>query len=83
MNPKKCSPKKNGYAEILCDPLMKSIADHAPSKRKGILKGTMINIKTLEEEGECISLVSGEFKNGIVLNYCPFCGGHLRDLTND
>lgn len=62
----------------MCDPLIKAVESKNHSRFKGI---KFINLGTLGTE---ITLISGDFKKpGIVLNYCPFCGGHLRDLSNN
>lgn len=80
----KCSPKKVGYAETLCKAL-EGIVEIRPSKRsKGVYLGTMVNWKTGEELGSMISIHSGDsIGRGRCMNICPFCGGYLRDCSND
>lgn len=81
---KKCTPKKDGYAETMCDALMKAIQYHPTKKSKGIFSGMITHIPTGTRKGNRITIHSGDFLDGgIVANFCPFCAGELRDHSND
>ena len=80
----KCSMKKGGYAENICDALM-SVSDIFPTKKsKGIYRHTIVNLKTGDLLGQMVKVKQGDhLAEGLVFNYCPFCGGKLRDTSQD
>ena len=84
---KKCGFVKDGYAdaETLCEGLLESIQGGRQTKKsRGLYSASIVNFKTRQRLGEQIKLKSGEFtENGICLNFCPFCGGQLRDTSED
>ena len=53
-------------------------------KSKGIYTGSIVNFKTHERLGIQVKLKSGDFiEDGILLNFCPFCGNPVRDMSED
>lgn len=59
----------------LCEGLQKSIQEQ---RRGGITEEIILNIRTGKNIRRLLVLRSGDFrKNGIVLNYCPFCGEQI------
>lgn len=80
----KCSMRKGGYAENICDALM-SVSDIFPTKKsKGIYRHSIVNLETREKLGRQVKIKQGEYlAGGLVFNYCPFCGGKLRDTSKD
>ncbi len=82
---KKCSFKKGGYAEDVCDAMQKAIDTKRRTKAsKGIFSGSMVNMKSMERIGHQLIIKSGGFtENGILLNFCPFCGEKVRDDSED
>ena len=80
----KCSEKEGGYAASLCQH-MAAIADVFPTKKsKGIYKHTIVNFIEGTSKGTLVKIKQGEhLAEGLVFNYCPFCGGKLRDTTKD
>ena len=83
----KCNFLKGGYAdpESMCKALIESIQwGRQTKKSRGLYSGSIVNIKSNERLGEQIKLKSGEFtQDGICLNFCPFCGGQIRDTSED
>lgn len=83
----KCSFVKGGYAdsESVCTALVKAMQGGRQTKKsRGLYSGSMVNFNSGERLGEQIKLKSGEFvESGICLNFCPFCGGQLRDMSED
>ncbi len=81
---RRCSPKAGGYALELCKALQDVVEFHPTKRSKGVYLGSMVNIKTSEELGSMISVHSGDsIGRGRCMNYCPFCGGALRDFSRD
>lgn len=80
----KCSMRKGGYAENICDALM-SVSDIFPTKKsKGIYRHSIVNLETREKLGQMVKIKQGDhFAEGLVFNCCPFCGGKLRDTSKD
>ncbi len=71
----KCEVKNNRV--LLCSTLMKSTN---LSGRSGIYVQTLSNIETGQPTRSYVIAKSGIFKtNGIVLNYCPFCGEKIGE----
>ncbi len=82
----KCKPIKGGYVdpESICEALTMATERGPAGRRKGLFSSSMINLDTRYSLGVAITLKAGEFsKNGIYLNFCPFCGGELRDSSED
>lgn len=78
-----CRKKDGGYAEFICE-FMAEAASYNPTKRqKGLFMHSMVNIQTNERLGTAISVKTESKPNGVFLNYCPFCGGELRDQSRD
>lgn len=78
-----CTKKSGGYAENLCA-FMAEVASFNPTKRqKGVFIHSMVNIETNEKLGTGVSVKTDSRPNGVFLNYCPFCGGELRDQSRD
>ena len=79
----KCNFVKGGYAdpESMCKALIMSIQGGVQTKRSsGLHSASVVNTVAGLRIGEQIKLKSGEFmENGVCLNFCPFCGGQLRD----
>lgn len=81
----KCTARKDGYAATLCQSIRELTEIHPTAKAKGVFQASIVDVSSGEKKGERITLHSGEFrgKGGIVANYCPFCGGSLRDFSGD
>ena len=80
----KCSAKKGGYAETTCKNLDSVLEIHPTARSKGMFVGEMINIESGKDLGSIISVKSGDhIKRGFTANFCPFCGGELRDSSSD
>ena len=81
----KCSYVKGGYADNVCSAMSDSAEGGRQTKKsKGVYSGSIVNIRTKERLGIQLKLKSGEFvENGICLNFCPFCGGQVRDMSED
>ena len=83
----KCNFVKGGYAdaESMCQALIASIQGGMQTKKsRGLYSASVVNTNTGLLIGEQIKLKSGEFiENGICLNFCPFCGGKIRDMSED
>ena len=81
----KCAPRKDGYAETLCEMLLEIAEYHRPGKRsKGLYIGQISNWTTRAVLGRRVSEYQQDHMGGVfVLNFCPFCGGHLRDMSDD
>lgn len=79
-----CTEKKGGYAATLCEHLQ-SVSDVLPTKKsKGIYKHKIVNVETGESKGTMVKIKQGNhLAKGLVFNYCPFCGGKLRDTSKD
>jgi len=78
-----CKKKDGGYAESICD-FMASLAERNPTiRQKGLFMHSMLNIQTNERLGTAISIKTKSNQKGLFLNYCPFCGGELRDQSGD
>lgn len=64
-----------------CSALSRIIED-APSggRAKGFFLDTYMNLKTGEMTMSFVRIKLGEWlKNGIVANFCPFCGVNIRN----
>lgn len=75
----KCEVKTGGYAKQLCEPMQK----YAQRKwNKGgiqaIIRHDIVDIETSESLGTQITLHRSGGR--VIANFCPFCGGKLRDL---
>ena len=83
----KCNYIKGGYADskTVCGAMLESIQGGRQTKKsRGLYSSSIVNFKTRARLGEKIKLKSGEFtEDGICLNFCPFCGGQLRDMSED
>lgn len=79
---KKCTVVVGGYLDQSCMALANAIQFHPTKRSKGLFSRSVVNIDTSESLGSQVSLHSGDFVgNGVVLNYCPFCGNPARDFT--
>ena len=71
----KCSVR---YGRLVdpCDTLAKAVDNHMPgfSKAKGVFRQELTNFKTRETSRIMFGLKSKEFPNGLLLNFCPWCG---------
>ena len=75
---KKCSAKKDGYADSIC-PHLGSVMQSAG---KGVVGGVITNIKTGAIKGTRVMIKSGKYsKDGVVMNVCPFCKGELHNIS--
>ena len=81
----KCNFVKGGYADDVCEALQESIEGSRQTKKsKGLYSSSVVEYHTRKRLGVQIKLKSGEFvETGICLNFCPFCGGGLRDTSED
>lgn len=79
----KCSFVNGGYADNVCSALADSVEGGRQTKKsKGIYTGSIVNFKTHERLGIQVKLKSGDFiEDGILLNFCPFCGNPVRDMS--
>lgn len=79
----KCTANPNGYGASFCQG-MASTLDFNPTKQsKGMFGQSMSNIKTGAELGTRVVIITRTRPKGMVVNLCPFCGGPLRDISND
>ena len=77
----KCTPHKGGYAATVCNALSNVLEIQPTTRSKGLFTGSIVDIPSGKSLGNRIMLKSGEHgKVGIILNYCPFCAGELREL---
>jgi hypothetical protein len=73
----KCQMKTGGYADTFCTALERSVEINPTKKEKGLF------IAPNAKLGQRVTVHSGDFLGkGIVANYCPFCGGQLRDFND-
>ena len=62
----------------LCPSLGKAIV--GTGHAKGLNFVNIVNVESLETVSQFVSLKGGELpKQGIVINWCPFCGTNLSD----
>ena len=47
-------------------------------KARGLFRSTRVNIKT-DARRDVMILRDGKFNNGILLNFCPFCGSSILE----
>ena len=82
----KCTAKKGGYAETRCDALTsvtEQYGKHA-KRSKGLFHSAIVDMETGASLGTRVILKQGpHMERGIVLNFCPFCGGPLVDQENN
>ncbi len=80
----KCKAQSGGYAKHLCPAMGRVVESQPRSNAKGLFMATIVSMTTGESKGTRVILKQGEhLKNGVVLNYCPFCGNALRDLSDE
>ena len=82
----KCTAKKGGYAETRCNALTsvtEQYGKHA-KRSKGLYHAAMVTLSTGANCGTRVILKQGQhMERGIVLKFCPFCGGPLVDQENN
>ena len=85
MTYQKCTPKEGGYAKTLCSAMQEAADFHRPSKKsRGIYRTFGVNASSSADLGVTIKFYSGQFMpDGVFANFCPFCGGALRDFKRD
>lgn len=59
---------------------MKEYADAAPSHKKGLSYIVVTNLKTMELKTFGIVYKKTVKDSGLMLNYCPWCGGKIAPL---
>ena len=81
----KCTAMKNGYADTLCKAIREASEYHPTKRTKGILNSEIVSMDTGDRKGARINISSGKYieAKAVVANFCPFCGGELRDTSND
>lgn len=67
------SPKKCG-ADSVCSSLASRLNDPY-TRQKGFRSQHTVNLKTDEERFLGVSYHTSAGDKGLMLNYCPFCGG--------
>lgn len=77
-----CTPKSGGFSETQCDALI-SYTKQAHRTVVGLMISNVVNIETSESKGKRISLRKSQHDDIVTLNYCPFCGNPVRDLSKD
>lgn len=72
----KCTVSEDGKFVTACDNLFAVCEDgHRLGKRKGIFCNELTNLETRKLSRRFFFVASGDHStNGIVLNFCPFCG---------
>lgn len=83
---RKCSATAGGYAATTCEALDDATDIHPTKRSKGLFYAN-ISRKVGDDwvsAGTRVTAHSGIFVgDGICLNFCPFCGGELRDSSGD
>jgi len=53
-------------------------------KHQGLKLVSLVNMKTHKFSRNAVSLISGEYKRGVELSFCPFCASILQpDLAEE
>lgn len=77
---KVCVANKGGFLESACEAMQNSVMHHPSKKSKGLFARSVLNFVTGEKPGTMVTLHSGDFVgDGVLLNYCPFCGNKMHD----
>lgn len=71
--------KKCGQSGDICKILRMSL--NMAESRKGIVFQLVCNLKTGKSRRQ-LYYFGGDFKHGIVLNNCPFCGGNPPEMAD-
>lgn len=76
---------KDGRFVIPCNTLAAVTDIHQLSftKAKGIFVQHLFNIETGEPSRSYFGVRSKQYKNGILFNFCPFCGVQLDETFNE
>ena len=77
----KCTAKNGGYSATQCGALKHAVSYGVHGRSKGLFAGSIIDLKTEESLGTAIIIKSEAIPKGLYLNFCPFCGGELRDIS--
>lgn len=65
----------------LCQALSAAIDNHnSYSKAKGLYHRSLVNMETFKFSRCELGLKSKNFPNGLMLNFCPFCGEKVNTL---
>lgn len=72
----KCGYRDDGT--LASCPAMKEYAENAPSHKKGLSYVVVIDTKTLVSSVYGIVYKRTAQDPGIMLNYCPWCGGDIK-----
>lgn len=71
----KCSVSEDGRHIIPCRMLTSVFEDNSPPSNKGIIQYQLHNNQTGKPSRTFFIAKSGDYKkNGLALNFCPFCG---------
>ena len=70
-----CTVRDGAFVEP-CDALNSLIDNIAPgfSKKRGIAKWSLSNWRTHKPSRSYVGIVTDEFRNGFLFNFCPVCG---------
>lgn len=73
--PKDCAVRDGRFIDP-CDTLNTMTHNIAPgfSKSKGIARWSLVNMTTHEPSRGYFGILTKEYPNGFLFNFCPFCG---------
>jgi hypothetical protein len=76
----KCKVRDNRFVDP-CETLSQTIDNNIPgfSKATGVFIQHLTNMKTFKPSRTYVGLKSKNFKNGLLFNFCPFCGEDISD----
>jgi len=62
-----------------CDTLASMTHNTSPgfSKQKGIASWSLVNMETHEPSRSYFGILTKEYPNGFLFNFCPFCGKQI------
>lgn len=63
-----------------CQALERSVDHYGFSKAKGLYRSNLVNMDTMEFSRSEIGVRSKSIPNGIMFNFCPFCGEKINVL---
>ncbi len=73
---KKCSVRDGRFVDP-CNTLEKAVDASGFSKAKGLYRHELYNTKTGEHSRTMFGLRAKDFPNGLLLNFCPWCGERI------
>jgi len=79
----RCTAKQGGYSQTQCKAIKQIASMHTRSKSKGLFFSSIVNLENGESLGIGFTVKTEQSPRGTYLNFCPFCGGELRDMSED